>query len=58
MDRFVARANIQHLEQLLASTTDEGERRRLQRLLDEEREKLKAAEAHHAGTGKPGPGAT
>jgi hypothetical protein len=39
MERFVRRENIKHYLHLLESTTDEAERRRIEKLLDEERRK-------------------
>jgi hypothetical protein len=44
MERFVRRENIKHYEEILARTADEIERRRIQKLLDEELLKQKAAE--------------
>lgn len=44
MDRFVARANIAHFQDLLTRETDPGKRRVIQALLDREREKLDIAE--------------
>lgn len=43
MERFVRRENIKHYREMLERTMDETERRRLQKLLDEELEKQKAA---------------
>lgn len=40
MGRFIHRANIEHYEKLLARTTDETERLRILKLLEEERKKL------------------
>lgn len=39
MDRFIHRLNIEHYEKLLERTTDEAERQRILKLLDEERAK-------------------
>jgi hypothetical protein len=39
MDRFIQRANIEHYERLLKTTTDDVERLRIVRLLEEERAK-------------------
>jgi hypothetical protein len=36
MERFVRRENLKHLQEMLEHTTDEAQRRRLQKLLDEE----------------------
>ncbi len=44
MDRFVARENIKHYRQLLASENDEEKRRYFLALIEEEEAKLKAAE--------------
>jgi len=43
MEHFVRRENIKHLREMLERTVDETERRRIQRLLDEELRKLKDA---------------
>ena len=43
MERFVRRENIKHLRDMLERTTDENERRRIQRLLDEELQKQRDA---------------
>ena len=40
MERFIHRANIEHYEKLLKQTTDEAERQRILKLLEEERRKL------------------
>ena len=40
MDKFVAKANIEHFRQKLAIETDEAKRQLLARLLAEEEEKL------------------
>ena len=42
-DRFVRRQNIQHYNQLLNSVTDDTERKRLLKLLAEERQRQKDA---------------
>ncbi len=44
MDRFVARANIMHFEDLLSRETDPGKRRVIEGLLARERQKLELAE--------------
>lgn len=49
MDRFIARANIAHFEDLLARETDPEKRRVLEALLARERQKLEIAE-HQADT--------
>jgi hypothetical protein len=43
MEQFVRRENIKHYREMLARTTDESDRRRLQKLLDEELQKQKPA---------------
>lgn len=43
MDEFIAKANIEHYEKLLATETDRQKRRALERLLTEEKSKLAAA---------------
>jgi len=43
MERFVRRANIKHLREMLGRATDETQRHRLQELLDEELRKQKEA---------------
>jgi hypothetical protein len=43
MERFIRRENIKHFQEMLERTTDESERKRIQRLLDEELLRLKAA---------------
>ena len=43
MESFVRRENIKHLREMLERTTDEAERRRIQRMLDEELQKQKNA---------------
>lgn len=40
MDKFVARHNIEHFQELLRESNDEDERRRLMHLLAEEEAKL------------------
>jgi hypothetical protein len=40
MDRFIHQANIEHYEKLLERTTDEAERQRILKLLEEERSKI------------------
>ncbi|MDG4875319.1 hypothetical protein P9273_09440 [Mesorhizobium sp. WSM4935] len=44
MDRFIARANIAHFEDLLALETDPEKRRVIEDLLARERHKLEIAE--------------
>jgi hypothetical protein len=44
VDRFVARSNIAHFEDLLARETDPEKRQTIERLLVLERQKLEAAE--------------
>ena len=48
MDRFVARQNIEHLRDALATETDQAKRRMLERLLAEQEAELEAAEKRHA----------
>jgi len=43
MERFVRRQNVEHFRQLLGKLTDEAERQRVQRLLDEEIRKQREA---------------
>jgi len=43
MERFVRRENIKHLREMLERTTEKGQRRQLQKLLDEELQKQKDA---------------
>jgi len=43
MERFVARLNIEHLREALASEADEAKRQMLARLLADEEAKLAAA---------------
>jgi hypothetical protein len=47
MDRFVARQNIDHLRDALATETDEDKRKLLVRLLAEQEELLAAANQKH-----------
>jgi hypothetical protein len=44
MDRFVAKANIEHFRRKLAQETNETERQKLMRLLAEEEAKLASIE--------------
>jgi hypothetical protein len=39
MDRFVHRANLEHFRRLLTQTTDEAQRRKLEKLIAEEEAK-------------------
>jgi len=39
MERFIHRLNVEHYEKLLQRTTDEAERQRILKLLEEERKK-------------------
>jgi rubrerythrin len=41
--RFIRRENVRHYRQLLETITDEAERQRILRLLDEEQKKQQAA---------------
>lgn len=43
MEKFVRRQNVDHFLQLLAATTDESERQRIMKLLEEERQKQRDA---------------
>jgi len=43
MERFVRRENVKHLRELLERSTDEAQRRAIQRLLDEELKKQQEA---------------
>jgi len=43
IESFVRRENVKHLREMLERTTDEAQRRRLQKLLDEEFQKQKNA---------------
>lgn len=45
MDRFIARANIAHFQDLLARETDPGQRRVIEGLLALEQKKLEIAES-------------
>jgi len=45
MERFVARHNIEHYRELLKTLTDPAQRRMIEKLLVEEEQKLKDAEA-------------
>jgi hypothetical protein len=47
MDRFVARLNIEHLRDALATETNQAKRKMLERLLAEQEEELKAANKRH-----------
>jgi hypothetical protein len=40
MERFIHRLNIEHYEKLLERTTDEAERQRILKLLEEERKNI------------------
>ncbi|WP_192248555.1 hypothetical protein [Mesorhizobium silamurunense] len=53
MDRFIARANIAHFEELLAGETDPGKRWMIQGLLAREKEKLEIAERQAETALKP-----
>ena len=53
MDRFIARANIAHFEDLLAAETDPQKRKVIENLLARERQKLEIAEHQSEATGKP-----
>ena len=46
MDRFVARLNIEHFCEMLATEKDEAKRKMLERLLAGERAKLAALDAN------------
>jgi hypothetical protein len=43
MDRFIRRENVRHYRELLKTAKTEAERNRIQKLLDEEMQKQKAA---------------
>lgn len=43
IERFINQRNIEHYEKLLEQTTDEAERQRILKLLEEERKKMLAA---------------
>jgi hypothetical protein len=45
MDKFVARLNVEHYRNKIATETDEAQRQKLLRLLGEEEAKLAAIEA-------------
>jgi hypothetical protein len=47
MDRFVARANVQHFRDLVAKEANLPERERLTKMLSEEEAKLAEAERLH-----------
>ncbi|RWA68065.1 hypothetical protein [Mesorhizobium sp.] len=53
MDRFIARANIAHFEDLLAGEADPEKRRMIQDLLAREKEKLEIAERQAETDHKP-----
>lgn len=53
MDRFIARANIAHFEDLLAGETDPEKRRMIQDLLTGEKHKLEIAERRAETAQKP-----
>lgn len=53
MDRFIARANIAHFEDLLARETEPEKRRVIEALLARERQKLEIAEQQSNASGKP-----
>lgn len=53
MDRFIARANIAHFEDLLAGETDPEKRRMIQDLLTGEKQKLEIAERQAETAQKP-----
>ena len=53
VDRFIARANIAHFEDLLAAETDPQKRRVIESLLARERQKLEIAEHQSEAAGKP-----
>ncbi|TJV72892.1 MAG: hypothetical protein E5X76_09910 [Mesorhizobium sp.] len=53
VDRFIARANIAHFEDLLAAETDPQKRRVIENLLARERQKLEIAEHQSEAAGKP-----
>jgi len=44
VERFVRRENIKHLREMLERTTDETQRQRIEKLLDEELQKQKQAD--------------
>ena len=43
MERFIRRQNVEHYRHLLETVTDENERERILRLLEEEKRKQQAA---------------
>jgi len=43
MDQFIRRRNIEHFRYLLETVTDENERRRILKLLEEEQQKQRDA---------------
>jgi hypothetical protein len=43
MERFIRRQNVEHYKRLLETTTDEKERERIRKLLQEEQEKQRSA---------------
>jgi hypothetical protein len=49
MDKFVAKANIDHFRKKLAQETDESERQTLMRLLSEEEAKLASIDSNRSG---------
>lgn len=53
MDRFIARANIAHFEDLLAAETEPQKRKVIENLLARERRKLEIAEHQSEAAGKP-----
>ncbi|BCM20868.1 hypothetical protein [Mesorhizobium sp. J8] len=53
MDRYIARANIAHFEDLLARETDPEKRRVIEGLLARERQKLEIAERQADTETKP-----
>jgi hypothetical protein len=48
MDKFVAKANIDHFRKRLAQETDESQRQTLMRLLSEEEAKLASIESERS----------
>ena len=55
MDRFVAKLNVEHFRQMLASAVDDTERQRLRLLLAEEEMKLAEAERAAADSNSKNP---
>ena len=53
MDRFIARANIAHFEDLLARETEPEKRRVIEALLARERQKLEIAEQQSNASATP-----